>query len=309
MDVFLDILDTFVFDRCYALILPNGKGPSIPTPGPDFLNQNVRAYFPLEPSKWAEASEWKRDHIARQAVSLFLITWIFGLLTYLVGGLILYHTIFDKKLLQHPRFLPNQIQQEIKQGLTAMPVMALLTAPFFLAEVRGWSKLYDFTSEAPFRAYTCLQFPLFVFFTDSAIYWIHRGLHHPRIYRWLHKPHHKWVVPTPFASYAFHPFDGWSQSLPYHVFPLVFPLQKAAYLGLFIFVSMWTVLIHDAAYLSESRVVNGSACHTMHHLYFNYNYGQFTTFWDRLGGTYRKPKADSFMCIHQQTKHIGDKQD
>jgi len=32
----------------------------------------------------------------------------------------------------------------------------------------------------------------------------------------------------------------------------------------------------------------------MHHLYFNYNYGQFTTLWDRLGGSYRKPNKELF---------------
>lgn len=32
----------------------------------------------------------------------------------------------------------------------------------------------------------------------------------------------------------------------------------------------------------------------MHHLYFNYNYGQYITIWDRLGGTYRIPEEDTF---------------
>jgi len=32
----------------------------------------------------------------------------------------------------------------------------------------------------------------------------------------------------------------------------------------------------------------------MHHLYFNYNFGQFTTLWDRLGGSYRKPNEELF---------------
>jgi lathosterol oxidase len=53
--------------------------------------------------------------------------------------------------------------------------------------------------------------------------------------------------------------------------------------------------LDDAEYLSNSAIVNGAACHTMHHLYFNYNYGQFTTFWDNMGGTYRKPKSDGFL--------------
>jgi lathosterol oxidase len=37
----------------------------------------------------------------------------------------------------------------------------------------------------------------------------------------------------------------------------------------------------------------------MHHLYFNYNYGQFTTLWDRLGGSYRKPNMELF---YRETK-------
>lgn len=32
----------------------------------------------------------------------------------------------------------------------------------------------------------------------------------------------------------------------------------------------------------------------MHHLYFNYNYGQFTTLWDRFYGSYRKPNEELF---------------
>ena len=36
-------------------------------------------------------------------------------------------------------------------------------------------------------------FPSFLAFTDYCIYWAHRWLHIPVIYRWLHKPHHKWL--------------------------------------------------------------------------------------------------------------------
>ncbi|CDM35954.1 hypothetical protein DTO006G1_5260 [Penicillium roqueforti] len=296
MDIFLDVLDTLVLDRCYAVLSPDPTAISNnDTQATAHLNQHVGVYYPMQPSKWAEASLWKRDDIARQALSLYVIIWLFAMIMYLLGSLLLYHTLFDKRLLQHPRFLAHQVKLEINQGISAIPVMALLTVPFFLAEIRGWSKLYDLTSDSPFFGYTLLQYPLFICFTDSGIYWIHRGLHHPSVYRWLHKPHHKWAVPTPFASYAFHPLDGWAQSLPYHVYPLLFPLQKGAYLGLFMFVTVWTVLIHDAEYLPTSVVINGASCHTMHHLYFNYNYGQFTTAWDRLAGTYRKPKGDSFM--------------
>jgi hypothetical protein len=35
------------------------------------------------------------------------------------------------------------------------------------------------------------------------------------LYAKIHKPHHLWKLPTPFASHAFHPCDGVAQSMPY----------------------------------------------------------------------------------------------
>ncbi|KNZ53924.1 C-5 sterol desaturase [Puccinia sorghi] len=57
-------------------------------------------------------------------------------------------------------------------------------------------------------------------------YLIHRFEHHPIVYKHIHKTHHKWVIPTPFASYAFHPLDGFLQSVPYHVFIFIFPFHR-----------------------------------------------------------------------------------
>lgn len=180
-----------------------------------------------------------------------------------------------------------------------MPIMSLMTLPFFLAEVRGHTKLYDTTADGPGKWYDILQFPLFVLFTDCLVYWIHRGLHHPYLYKYLHKAHHKWIMPTPYAAYAFHPVDGFMQGMPYHLFPIFFPLQKLVYVGMFIFVNVWTVMIHDGEYVANSSIINGAACHTMHHLYFNYNYGQYTTLWDRIGNSYRKPNLELF---HKEQK-------
>lgn len=72
MDVFLDVLDTFVFDRLYAAILPD----TTTTPESSGLhNRHVQLYVPLQPSQWADSSLWKRDDLLRQGTSLFLIIW------------------------------------------------------------------------------------------------------------------------------------------------------------------------------------------------------------------------------------------
>jgi Delta7-sterol 5-desaturase len=235
----------------------------------------------------------------------------FGALIYFFFATLSYIFVFDKTTFNHPKYLKNQMRLEIHQALTSIPVMGLLTVPFFLAEVRGNSFMYDSASNPGFHhpvfdifgsAWNWLQFPVFLMFTDFGVYWIHRGLHSKLLYKHLHKPHHKWIMPTPYASIAFHPLDGYAQSVPYHLFPFIFPLQKFAYIALFTFIQIWTVMIHDGEYVANSPIINGAACHTMHHLYFNYNYGQFTTLWDRLGGSYRKPNEELFV---KETKMSG----
>jgi Delta7-sterol 5-desaturase len=197
--------------------------------------------------------------------------------------------------MKHPKFLKNQIALEMIQAATSMPVMAIFTAPLFWLEIHGYSKMYDATADGPGLWYNFLQFPLFIVFTDFWIYWIHRGLHHPLVYKTLHKPHHKWIMPTPFASHAFHPVDGFSQSVPYHVFPFLFPLQKWAYVCLFVFINFWTIMIHDGEFISSNPIINGAACHAIHHMEFFGNFGQFMTWPDRLGGTYREPDESMFV--------------
>ena len=88
----------------------------------------------------------------------------------------------------------------------------------------------------------------FLLFTDYGIYWVHRILHHPALYKTFHKPHHKWIIPTPFASHAFHPVDGYLQSCPYHLFIFLFPLHRLLYLGLFVFVNFWSIFVSRRSY-------------------------------------------------------------
>ncbi|MCJ1227742.1 c-5 sterol desaturase [Toensbergia leucococca] len=320
MDIVLEVFDTFIFDRLYANFLPANL-PAISryvakgaTSTFSSMRELPTAYHPatqflqLEPSQYAYMSAFTRDNIWRQALSLYLITWLFGIVIYFACSSLSYYFIFDHATFTHPKYLKNQVSLEIHQASISLPFIALFTTPFFLSEVRGCAKLYDAPSDAPFALYNYLQFPLFLAFTDFFIYWIHRGLHHPMVYKTLHKPHHKWIMPTPFASHAFHPLDGFAQSVPYHVFPFIFPLQKFAYIALFVFINIWTVFIHDGEYVANSPILNGAACHTMHHLYFNYNYGQFTTVWDRLGGSYRQPNEELFSRESKMSKAEWERQ-
>ncbi len=247
-----------------------------------------------------------------------------GWLLYMGTATFAYFFLCDKRYKLHPNFIPNQEWLEISCATKGVPLLALFTAPMFLLEVRGYSKLYMGTQRecvnSSETASTCsglhewayIGWSVFTFlmFTDCLIYWIHRGLHHRLLYKTFHKVHHKWKVPTPYASHAFHPLDAFLQSLPYHLYPFLFPLHKIVYLILFVVVNMWTVSIHDGDYRVPfifEPIVNGSAHHTDHHLLYKYNYGQFFTLWDRIGGSFHFPTALSGNALIDEIEDLQKK--
>ncbi|KAI0240652.1 Lathosterol oxidase [Lamellibrachia satsuma] len=253
---------------------------------------------------------WPEEDLLRQFLSLNVIVDVGGTLLYLITASLSWFFIFDSRLLQHPKALENQVQREITFTLQSIPFMGLPTAALFLLEVRGYSRLYDSVDEARFGWWSIAGTLLtFIMFTDFIIYWIHRWLHHPLIYKNIHKPHHQWKVPSPFASHAFHPLDGFAQSLPYHIYVFLFPMHKFVYLLLYVLVNMWTVSIHDGDYRVPKFLkpfINGSAHHMDHHVYYNYNYGQYFTLWDRIGGSFRYPTAYEGNGPLDQVKKMQD---
>ncbi|KAM4619170.1 lathosterol oxidase-like [Polymixia lowei] len=254
---------------------------------------DIADYYVLTP--YVYPASWPEDGSLRQIISLLVVTNLGAQFLYLGFATLSFYCIFDHKLMKHPLFVEDQVRREIKLGTVSLFWMSFPTVGLFFAEIRGYSKLFDNVSKSPLGwPGVLMSIAGFLFFTDMCIYWIHRAMHHRSIYKSLHKQHHIFKIPTPFASHAFHPVDGFLQSLPYHVYPFLFPLHKVVYLSLFVFVNIWTISIHDGDYRISGpliEVINGAAHHVDHHLFFNYNYGQYFTLWDRLGGSYRHPSA------------------
>lgn len=181
----------------------------------------------------------------------------------------------------------DQVKNEIVLSTWSIAVMTFMIAPFELMVEAGWTKLY-WDVDKYGKAYFFLTPLLFLVFSDTCIYWIHRGLHHRLVYAPVHKLHHKYKDTTPFSAYAFHPLDGWLQGCPYHLFIFLFPMHHMTYFISLAIVGLWTINIHDRVTMQLPHV-NGAAHHTIHHTMFNYNYGQYFTFWDKIGGSYRNP--------------------
>jgi lathosterol oxidase len=191
MDVILRLHDEYVFDNVYNYLLPYPVKPQ----SLYMLNSTELPSSSHSSSTYptiAPESLLPRDHMLRQSISLFTIALVGATILYFLFSSISYFCFFDKRLEHHPRFLKNQIRMEIKSSLIAMPCIDLMTLPWFLAECRGYSKLYENVDDYGWT-YLFASIGLYLFFTDFTIYWIHRIEHHPRLYKHIHKPHHKWI--------------------------------------------------------------------------------------------------------------------
>lgn len=174
----------------------------------------------------------------------------------------------------------------IRTALGSILGNVLVTAPIVWAMLHGHARLYF--SVADHGLVWLLASPLLVLaVTESAIYWIHRGLHVPWVYARFHRQHHAFRRPTSWVSNAFHPLDSFVQALPYHLCPFLFPLHVDVYIAMLALVMVWTVLIHDRTAVWRHPAINHTERHTIHHWYNKYNYGQFFTLWDKIGGTCR----------------------
>ena len=56
--------------------------------------------------------------------------------------------------------------------------------------------------------YWGLSIVLMIFLHDTYFYWMHRLMHHPKLFKYFHLVHHKSTNPSPWAAYAFHPLEA-----------------------------------------------------------------------------------------------------
>lgn len=144
-------------------------------------------------------------------------------------------------------------------------------------------------------------------FTEFLVYWVHRLEHEiPWLYKNVHYLHHEFIYVTPFCGWAFHPLDSIAQALPMMTAPFFFPVHQHLHTFMTLFLSMWGISIHDnMSFITLQNVIPSdyflhAAHHTIHHdSGRKKNYGQFTVFWDKVFGTYEKPK-DPFPFMEKK---------
>jgi sterol desaturase/sphingolipid hydroxylase (fatty acid hydroxylase superfamily) len=237
---------------------------------------------------------------------------------FLIAGipfLLCYH-LFGERLIR------SKIQKRYaaRKDLTREIIHSLKTTVIFTAIL--YIALYTPFSHMT-RIYTQLSdYPLWWIFAsvilsliihDTYFYWMHRILHHPPIFRYVHLVHHQSTNPSPWASYSFDLAEACTEGAVLFVIVTVMPMHLLS-IALFVLVAfminVYGHLGYEVAPLWLRRtllfeIVNTSVHHNLHHSKFKGNYGLYFRVWDRLMGTEHPDYVKEYDLIQENRMKIN----
>lgn len=242
------------------------------------------------------------------ALGQFVLT--FGIIT------LLYVVVWRllKKRLQRWRIQPKervnakQIKSELRNSLYTVVVSTLIILVIYGLQTKGFTKIYTDIDAYP-RFYAYGGFFIFLVLDDTWFYWMHRLLHHPKIFKYIHKVHHKSIDVNPFTALSFH----WAETLLLTIWIVPLSMVFPMYMPAFGIVQIWGLLDNIKSHLgyelfpswwntSIGKLMTSSTHHNMHHSKFNGNYGVHFRLWDRFMGTEFSDYEDTFAAIQERKK-------
>jgi Delta7-sterol 5-desaturase len=191
-----------------------------------------------------------------------------------------------------PWLLWLSIKQDIKLSIISSIVFAFCAASVLTAYQSGITSLYMDIHQYPLW-YLGISYIVVIILQDTYFYFLHRLLHHPRLFRWWHGGHHRSGQPTPWTSFALDLPESIAHALFLVGLIFLMPLHFVTVIAVLSTMTAWTVVNHlDTDRLPSNfphqwcgHWFTGPAHHAIHHRQYALHYGLYFTFWDRWLGT------------------------
>jgi Delta7-sterol 5-desaturase len=193
----------------------------------------------------------------------------------------------ERKINQRP-YKPGQFRKEVYWSTITAAIFAVSGAATLLLWQKGWTKVYMDIREYPLW-WLPLSLVIALLVHETYYYWLHRWMHHPKVFRIVHKVHHDSNITSPWTAFSFHPIEGIFQALFLPLLLLVLPMHLYVLLIQLTIMTFSSVVNHlDIEVYPKhfyrhrlGRWLIGATHHSLHHKQFKYNYGLYFTFWDK----------------------------
>lgn len=140
------------------------------------------------------------------------------------------------------------------------------------------------------------QIPVFFVIEDFYFYWIHRFLHHKRVYKYVHKVHHEHKYPFGIAAEYAHPVETFFLGIGTLLGPLFFAKHMVT-LWVWLFFRLLETVEDHSGYDVPWNPTNlipfwgGAVHHDFHHKTFEGPYSSVFTWCDWMFGTDKEFRA------------------
>lgn len=241
-------------------------------------------------------------------ITIFLRYAFFAGLAYYIFYIWKKRAWFNLKI--QPKFPKiNQLRQEIIHSLMTAAIFALMAFCVYFLRKAGYGKLY-FDWKTYSLAYYIFTLVFVVVLHDTYFYWMHRLMHHPKLFKIFHLIHHKSNNPTPWTALSFHPLEAIVEFGIIPILALVMPLHYTALIFFTVWSMVFNILGHTGYEFSPSgftkhpifKWLNTPTHHNLHHQKSHYNYSLYFNFWDRVMGTNDPDYDSSFERIKERSK-------
>ena len=243
----------------------------------------------------------------------FIGTFTFDLGRYLIAAsaltLILWlaRSWADARRIQNRRAKPNDYFREISSSFRTVFFFALTGMATVLMIEGGIIPVHQGSYDL---STFVLQVAAITLFHDTYFYWMHRALHHKRLFRATHLHHHKSRTPTAWAAYSFSAWEGVAESAFMPLYLLIVSLMGVVYIDFAIFIFLaWMIIrnvmghsgveLHPAGWVDSKWLdwLTTTTHHDLHHSEGNHNFGLYFTWWDRWMGTEHPQYKERFRAV------------
>lgn len=183
-------------------------------------------------------------------------------------------------------FKSQNIDNIVRTFATGVPIWTAYEVFGLWCYANGWGLWGTFAAHPVWFAVFIFVLPLW---HEFHFYCIHRLIHVPILYKWIHSVHHNSVNPSPWSSLSMHPAEHllyWSDSLIH----LIVPSHPLIFLYNLQITGTGAVVGHvgfDKMEAGEGKAISTSAyAHYLHHKHFEVNYADGATALDKLFGTW-----------------------
>ena len=185
-------------------------------------------------------------------------------------------------------FKKDQFKKEVRWSMITAFIFAITGAVLALLWQRGYTNVYTDIHEYPLW-WLPVSLAVAMLLHETYYYWLHRWMHHPKIFRIVHKVHHDSNITSPWTAFSFHPLEGVMQAVFLPALLLVLPMHLYVILLQLTLMTFSSVVNHlDIEVYPRNfhrhllgKWLIGATHHSLHHKQFRYNYGLYFTFWDK----------------------------